>query len=384
MNNHVTEDPIRELIEQCIGCGTCSENCRLLQEIGEEPVNIASRGATVDEAFACSLCNLCEAVCPLNLSPARMFEQKRFEAVATGEIDIEEYRYLFPDRPVNVMSLFRQVYGIDYRGLNETQGADIGFLPGCTMMTYSPALTRKVYERLAEVYPNLVFLPDCCGKPLYQLGVRDRGESHREQLRVKIGKLGIRTLVVACPNCYYELKKALIGLEVEVSTVYEIIKDHGNAHADSKAFAGGNGSKKCTVHDSCPDRFDEVFGKQVRQAMEKAGYQVMEMEHNRLTAGCCGSGGQVSHFRPDFADDLVESRLTEAEETGADNMIAYCHSCVLNFAKNPSGIKVRHALNILLDFEEDYAGVKNKARKMFEGPEGEVNWQKIMEEPGEE
>ena len=388
MNNDSTGDPINELIEQCVGCGVCSENCRLLKEIGEEPVAIASRGPTVDEAFACSLCSLCEAVCPLYLSPVRMFEQKRAEAVAEGEIDINEYRYLFPDRPVNVMSLFRHQYGIDYHDLNQTVAEDIGFLPGCTMMTYSPALTRKVYETLSEVYPNLVFFADCCGKPLYQLGMQDRGEKNRQHLREKIRRLGVKRLVVACPNCYYEIKKALADQEVELITVYEAINDWKNAYSSNhnherRATLKAPPVLKCTVHDSCPDRFDGVFGDQVRKALEDADYQVVEMEHNRQTTYCCGSGGQVSHFRPDFADELVECRLAEAEETGAESLIAYCHSCVLNFAKNPSGIKVRHALNILLNFDEDYADVKNKAREMLVGPDGEENWQKIMKEPGE-
>jgi hypothetical protein len=38
----------------------------------------------------------------------------------------------------------------------------------------------------------------------------------------------------------------------------------------------------------------------------------------------------------------------------------------------------------LLDFDEDYSGVKNNAGKMFEGPQGEENWRKIMEKTGEE
>lgn len=374
MHEEEKKEPIRELIEKCVGCGECSDNCILLQEIDADPAAIASRGAAVDEAFACSLCRMCEAVCPLDLSPARMFEQKRTEAVANAEIDINEYRYLFPDRPVNVMSLFRKVYGVDYADLNPNVTGPTAFFPGCTMMTYSPGLTRKVYTSLSKSYPNLQFLMDCCGKPLYQLGLLQRGEKNREELKGKIKQLGIKRLIVACPNCYYELTEALVDEEVELITVYEGLKE---------AFIAGENYARCTVHDSCPDRFKGIFGQQVRQALKGTGCQIVDMEHSQQTTPCCGSGGQVSHFRPDFAEELVERRLKEAEATGADTLVAYCHSCVLNFAKIPSGIKVRHALNLLLGFEQDYAGVKSQAREMFAGPDGEENWQKIMEASGE-
>ncbi len=374
MHDEKKRDPIQALIDQCFGCGNCSENCILLKEIDADPAAIAARGATADEAFACSLCGMCEAVCPLNLSPVRMFQQRRNEAVANSEIDINEYRYLFPDRPVNVMSLFRQVYSIDYADLMPHETGQTAFFPGCTMMTYSPVLTRRVYASLAKSYPNLLLLMDCCGKPLYQLGMENRGEKNRAELREKIKQLGIKRLVVACPNCYYELREALADQGIELITVYEGLKD---------AFIAEGNNARCTLHDSCPDRSEGVFARQVRQALKGAGYQLVEMEHNQQTAPCCGSGGQVSHFRPDFADELVQLRLKEAAATGTDELVAYCHSCVLNFAKLPAGVKVSHALDLLLGYEEDYSGVKNRAREMFAGPDGDENWQKIMEESGE-
>lgn len=381
MYHEVKKDPVSELIVECVGCGECSANCMLLQEIGIDPAAIASRGATVDEAFDCSLCGLCEAVCPLNLSPAQMFAQRRTEAVANAEIDINDYRYLFPDRPVNVMSQFRKVYGIDYSDLRPVENGDTAFFPGCTMLTYSPGLTRKVYDSLGQFYPNLLFMMDCCGKPLYQLGLERRGENNREQLKEKISRLGIKRLIVACPNCYYELKKVLVDQCIELLTVYEVLKEHPRICNGNVPLPGKN---QCTVHDSCPDRFEGIFARQVRQALQARGYQLVEMAYSQSTTICCGSGGQISHFRPDFAEQLVESRLKEAEDIGSEILVAYCHSCVLNFARIPSGIKIRHALNLLLGFEEDYTGVKNLAREMFAGPDGEENWQQIMREPGED
>lgn len=363
------------IAEQCIACGACSEDCLLLQEIDEAPAAIASRGATVDEAYACFLCGQCEAVCPLELNPKKMFADRRKEAVQAHEIDIEEFRYLFPDRPLNVMSMFRQLHHIDYQDLNQTFPGSVGFFPGCTMMTYAPALTRKVYDVLTNIDPETVFMTDCCGKPLDQLGTRLRAERNRHHLIERIDQLGIKLLVTACPNCYYELQQILREREIKVVTVYAIL---GSSYFQS-ASAGSRG--KCTVHDSCPDRLQGVFGQQVRDALQAAGYEIIEMAHYRTDTFCCGSGGQVSHSRPDFTEAVIARRIQEAQDTGAEMLTAYCLSCVLNFCKNPSGLKVTHVLNLLLDVQEDYDGLKRKAQGMFDGPEGEERWQQIMAEP---
>lgn len=362
-----------EIAEQCIGCDLCKDGCLLLEEIDQELVDIATRNPEVEEAYACFLCGQCEAVCPLGLSPANMFAQRRAEAVAAGEIDIDEFRYMFPDRPLTIMSMYRQYNNIDYQDLNLNVNGDIGFFPGCTMMTYAPALTRKIYATLQELYPQLVFLDDCCGKPFYQLGLLSRGEKNRGVLEEKIAGLGIKTLVAACPNCYYELQKVLQGQGIKVVTVYDLIKGLNQVNLNTIPA-------RCTIHDSCPDRFEGVFGQQVRDALQQGSYEISEMEHNRQTTYCCGSGGQVSHFRPDFAQEIVERRIQEATATGADTLVTYCLNCVLNLSKNAPGLKVTHALNLLLGIDEDYNGLKKQVNEMFEGPEGEERWNKIMEE----
>jgi len=56
----------------------------------------------------------------------------------------------------------------------------------------------------------------------------------------------------------------------------------------------------------------------------------------------------------------------------------------LNIGRNTSDLNVKHVLNVLLDYEVDYDGVKDKAGLMFEGEEGNENWLRVMEEPKEE
>ena len=107
-------DPIENLINECQECSLCSDACDFLAETRESPAAMARRGIRPDEAFSCALCGRCAAVCPLGLKLYELFAARRAKAVDQKEIDVNEYDYLFPDRPENCMRLYRQYYRIDY------------------------------------------------------------------------------------------------------------------------------------------------------------------------------------------------------------------------------------------------------------------------------
>jgi Fe-S oxidoreductase len=352
-----TGKPASNLISECQECGSCMDACDWLASTGESPAAMAKRGIRVEEAFSCSLCSKCETACPAGLKPYELFAARRAQAVDRGEIDIDEYSYLLPDRPENSLRLYRQYYRIDYADIEAGPGADTCFFPGCSLLTYAPGLTRELYRRLYDYYGCQGLIADCCGKPLNQMGLSRRAEQVAGALTGKIAQIGVKRLIVACPGCYYRLREVLSLQGLELVTVYEVL---GTQQKRSNAAAS------YTVHDSCPDRGAGIFAGQVRKALSNCGCSLVEMRHSRDEAPCCGSGGQITHFRPDLAEALVNKRLEEAKETEANTLVAYCLSCVLNFASRPSGLQVKHALNLLLGYDEDYAGVKARARQIYE------------------
>lgn len=366
----------KEIVKNCIGCNNCVSHCRLLQQIGEDISGIAKREPSVAEAYACSLCGLCEAVCPSSLSLRSMFAATRRNAVDNQYISIDDYRYMFPDRPLNVMSMYRKIKGISYHDLDPGSKCRTVYFPGCTLLTYAPELTRASYFELKKKYQEIALITDCCGLSLFQLGIQSRYEDHVRTVMSKLLSLGVKELVTACPNCYYQLRPILEEAGIKIVTVYEALTGE---EMITKSPAG-DGKPVITIHDSCPDRFYGFFADQARQALSEKGYTLVEMTRNRNTTVCCGSGGQVTHFRPELAQDLVQSRLAEAEKTGADVLVAYCLGCVLNFSKIPGKIKIRHVLNLLLGLEEDYTGIKDESKKLFDGPQGEKYWTQIMAE----
>ncbi|NMA68567.1 MAG: (Fe-S)-binding protein [Desulfitobacterium sp.] len=363
----------KEIIEKCTECGKCAESCRLLTHLNESPKAIAKRGVAFDDAYGCALCGKCETACHLGLSPYRMFEEGRVQAVKNGELELVDYQYLFPDRPVTVMSLFREYYGVDYSDLNETNPGDTAFFPGCSLLTYSPKLTKKVYQALEKEYPNLVFFDNCCGIPMYHIGLPERGDKLKAQARIKAQELGVKRFIIACPNCYYQFKNQEGFQDFEIMTVIEALKGQFVKNQNSRVYA---------VHDACPDRFDGIYAKQVREALDENGYKRVEMKHHGKDSVCCGSSGQMGHFHPEWSTEHETQNLTEAEEAGADTLLATCHACVLNFGNiDERKVEVRHILNILLDYEENYDEVKGMAAKMFDGEEGMELYLKLYEDP---
>lgn len=362
---------VEQAIKNCTGCGLCANDCAFLHEVGESPAAMALRGITASEAYSCSLCGLCAAVCQQGVNPMEMFAERRREAVSNSEIEIDDYRYMFPDRKNNVMSVYRQESGIDYSEADSFNAAETCFFPGCTLMTYSPALTTETFKRLKSRGDCQEMWTECCGKPLNQLGLQQRLENMQGNLKQFVKDHHIKRLIIACPGCYYELREIFNADELAIQTVYEVLTADNRDH-------GGDG--RFTIHDSCPDRSEGIFGGHVRQALEQQNCTMSEMEHNRENTICCGSGGQQSHFRPDLADEVVRMRQDEVQQTGAETLVGYCMSCVLKYDGKMPGVSVVHALSLLLDIEVDYTGAKERAGKILSGPRGEQLWEKIMAE----
>jgi fumarate reductase (CoM/CoB) subunit B len=367
----------KDISEKCSGCGRCIAECSLLREIAEDIISLALRGPRVEEAYSCSLCGLCAKVCPQNLSPQELFWQTRKQAVEQSLIEIDDFSYLLPDRPYNVLTAYREAYAIRYEDLRlDTQGA-AAFFPGCIMFTYSPLLTKGLYYQLETVYPEITLIPDCCGLLLYQLGLQQRGDHYTKKLVEKLERLEVHFLVIACPNCYYQLQPLLDSTQIKVLTVYQVL-------AGSKSWSlpplKPEKEELITIHDSCPDRWQGIFARQAREALRRKGYKIVEMEHHQEHTMCCGSGGQISHTRPDLAEELIKCRLKEAKDCGATILAGYCLACVLNLARIPNDaqLKIRHVLNFLTGLDEDYSQVKIQARKIFDGPQGEELWQKVV------
>ena len=353
--------------DNCESCGLCTQMCSLLGDLGSTPAEIAASllKDEVDERLLaaiqrCDLCGGCAQDCPAGVLPGELFLAARRQLVANGRISPEDYDVMLVDRDWNFFTIYRETYGIRYADLH-TDRCETLFFPGCTLAAYSPELTRAAYTWLQGRGRPLGFSDLCCGKPLASIGLVAEEERLLARLRAEVAACNAREIVTACPNCEAHLRAAAIP-GVEVRSLYGLM---------SAAGVRLEGSQTLTFHDSCPDRCDGRNPRDVRGLL--AGFPQVEMPSRGGNTICCGSGGIVSAVDPDLCAERAGRRLAEFSASGADTCVTSCMACAHRLARAGGPGQVRHCLEYVFGIPVDYEQVERNAQQMWEGPQGEVN-----------
>lgn len=337
---------LQRVSDTCINCKLCKKECAFLQEYGK-PKQIADSYDPEDRAckrmaFECSLCQLCAAVCPVDINPANMFLEMRREAFRTGNGDYPEHH---------------RILGYEKRGTSRRysyyafpKGCDTVFFPGCTLPGTRPERTRGLFEYIKKTVPTLGIVLDCCTKPSHDLGRDSYFTAMFEEMKNYLINNGIRRVLVACPNCYKIFNK--YGEKLSVKTVYEFLAQNGLP-------TNGHLSAMVSVHDPCGIRYENAIHQAVRALCERQGLSVREMPHCRQKTLCCGEGGSVSFVRTDYAKKWGALRKGE---TDGNHIITYCAGCA-NFL---GGITpTSHVVDLLFEPEATMAGQVKVAKPPF-------------------
>jgi hypothetical protein len=143
-------------------------------------------------------------------------------------------------------------------------------------------------------------------------------------------------VITSCPACwlvwhtYYPQWAAKLGIDYQIESKHwsEVIAAQ---IAAGKVVFDHEIDKKVTWHDSCHmGRAGSIYEapRQVIQAIP--GVELVEMEHNRQEAHCCGSVLSLV-ADPAVGKRVGDVRLDEARATGAEALIASCPCCEVQF-----------------------------------------------------
>jgi Fe-S oxidoreductase len=303
---------IKEAAAKCNECPLCRQECTFLRRYGS-PKEIAGGidpqdGAVFNMAYECSLCGLCEAVCPVDLKPQELFLEMRREAVRQGQGEFPKHKALLKYEKRGTSKRYTW-YGLP-------QGCDTVLFPGCALPGARPETVIRLFEHLKRNRPDLGIVLDCCAKPSHDLGRDDYFQALFGEMRGYLVDNGIRIVLVACPNCYMMVKE--FGEPLRVQTVYEFL-----AEDKSKSPKGSLGT--VSIHDPCVTRFETPIHEAVRTLIRKRGGTIEEMEHQGAKTLCCGEGGAVGFLFPGLANNWAALRKKEAQ---GRRMITYCAGCV--------------------------------------------------------
>lgn len=106
---------------------------------------------------------------------------------------------------------------------------------------------------------------------------------------------------------------------------------------------------KIAYHDSCAGLRELDIKQQPRSLLARAGIQVQELSQAEV---CCGFGGTFCTKMPAISSDMADTKIRDAETTGADTLIAGDLGCLLSLAgrarRTGSTLHFRHVAEILI------------------------------------
>jgi glutamate synthase (NADPH) small chain len=291
---------------------------------------------------SCSLCGLCEEVCPNGLDMAEIFKEARRTMVKKGKMPPSAYDFALRDMEFSTGDQF--VLNRHQPGFHKSKAV---FFPGCQLSASSPDYVKKAYEYLCEKIEGGVGISlGCCGAPAEWAGEELIFAKNLQNIENNWLEMGRPKIITGCPTCYSIFKKNIP--QMEVTSIYTVLEEIG-----IPSVAAEIAPKKLTIHDPCTIRREGQLHKSIRNILQKLGHQVSELENSCQTTECCGYGGLMQFANKELAEETVNRRIKQSN----DDYLVYCAMCRDNFVGQ--GKRVYHLFDLFFrNDQKDRAEIK--------------------------
>jgi len=360
-----------ELILQCISCGDCRETTDYTNDPQKWGVCVArehtsgfepffGRGKMQiirslvqgklelskdmsDVIFQCPTCNACSEACAYEIPTVAYYEALRAELVDAG-YGLEAHV------PMNqAMVELLNPYGRDNKEKSSwlekldfkvkdasKEKADILYFVGCTA-ALTPDIqtvavnTAKVLNKLGVDFAVFGDREVCCGSVAMRTGDRKAFNTVAEKNYEMFKKMEVKKIITSCAGCYRTLKvdyaDILEDLNIEVLHTVEFLLEL----LKEKNIQLKNLGINTTYHDPCHTGRHAGLYEEPRELLSKIA-NITEMKTIKEAAMCCGAGGGLKKGFPELSLEIAKSRVQEAEETGAENLVSICPFCYRNLS----------------------------------------------------
>lgn len=286
---------------------------------------------------SCSLCRLCETVCPHDFSMADLCLSARQEMVAAGKMPGSAHEFALGEMAHARTCFFaRHAPGAD--------GSDRLFFPGCQLTGSAPFQVAQAYEFLRSRLPGTTgFVSGCCGAPGVWAGREAEGGECLAPFVRFWEASGCPPIVTACTSCTRMLKSELP--RARITSLYAEMARAGNLSAPDRGERTGSGPprypREACIIDPCTARHDQAVQGAVRKLARDAGITVRELPASGRLTQCCGFGGLVFNANPDLSGEMIRERASQAPE----DYLAYCAMCRDRLAR--TGKPTFHILDLV-------------------------------------
>jgi Fe-S oxidoreductase len=332
----------------------------------------------LDAVYRCTMCGACEANCRVTMgnmiSNNQILHALRIRCVEDGQV-LPEHMFMLEnmkreDNPFGEPKAERG-YWAEGLGLKDAtkEKVEVLFHVGCRY-SYDEGLRdtiRGMATLLKEADVDFGITgreESCCGIRAFDLGFKGEMEKYADDMASRVSSSGATKLVTPCADGYSAFKYYYpwvgLKLDVEVLHITEYIEHLMKAE---KLQFTKELPIKVTYHDPChlgrlgeeykpwDGEWVEVLGhmpvSEPRKPLRSGengvyeaprnvlkgipGLELVEMERNRVSTWCCGSGAGSLEAFPGFAYRTAMERIEEAKTTGAEALVTSCPWCERTF-----------------------------------------------------
>ena len=364
------DEPVRDIPADvawyaygCSQCGYCIDECDQFYGRGWE--SQSPRGKwywlreymegreewdqfMVDTMIVCTTCELCNLRCSASLPIEPSWMKLR------GQLIDEDRKMTFPPFEMMAASLTKE--GDIWAAYRENRSdwfpkelwekhgpshkAKVAYFAGCTashVETDIPIAAVRLLDAAGVDFTYAGQKENCCGTPMLVCGKWDVFIETMKKNIQAVREIGADTVVTSCPACdmmwrqIYPRWAEKLGIDFGITGKHysEVITDQ--IKAGKFRFPDTGKKIKVTLHDSCHfGRVSNVYDAPRDFIKAIPGVELVEMEHNREWAHCCGSVLTLIK-EPPVAADIGKSRMDEAIATGAEKILALCPCCQFQF-----------------------------------------------------
>nr|MDO8111488.1 (Fe-S)-binding protein [Candidatus Sigynarchaeota archaeon] len=320
----------------CTRCGDCFSRCPVVHL----PVDEAKReiGDIIDKHESrhvlgqCTSCMACKLYCstsscdPHALVTAIWGNRYKEKGLPVS------LEWTLPYQLPTVYTKARDKYPRDQQALIASwdhlpTGGGTALYAGCNMILQPYMLKSKLFDGV-DIFGsgNL-----CCGEPLFRMGLRDVEKQIAERLRDIFAKMKCDEIIMPCLAGYYMLTVVypkIFGISIDAKFKPLLDWLHARVKAGEVPITTPFKNTQATVHDNCwPKIGGNHFFDVARDLIKATGIEIVEMEHTRENALCCGMGGVAANYSVTYGLKCGIKRLKEAKATGADFLVDYCGGC---------------------------------------------------------
>ncbi len=339
--------------ERCLQCECleCVKACPYLEAFGAYPRKYAREIFNNESMFmgartankminSCSLCGLCETVCPEDFAMQDLCLKTRRSMVENERMPPSAHEFALADMA------FSQ--GEDFFLTRHAPGTDASahlFFPGCQLCASSPHQVESLYAYLRQkISGGVGLMLGCCGAPAHWSGRREETDAVLAELKQHWQALASPTLILACASCHAMF--STLWPEAPTQPLWKTLEAVGLPEDSPKTTKG-----PLALHDPCTTRGVPAVQQSVRRLSGQLGLTISELPLSQNQTECCGFGGLMDNANPQIAQTVIQQRAAQSPH----DYLTYCAMCRDRLAA--TGKRCLHLLDLIFPGgEEDPAG----------------------------